>query len=73
MFKSMHCLVFMIYVQHTYIYMCVCVYIYIQLFLKFLQLKVGGIWVLYLSKVSFLEQFFIFSCNGSLLLCIDFL
>ena len=50
MFKSMNCLDFMIYVQHTYIHICVCVYIYIRLyiyiynilFLKFLQLKVGG-------------------------------
>ena len=33
----------------------------------------GGVWVLYLSEVSFLEKLFIFSCNGSLLLCIDFL
>ena len=39
MFKSIHCLDFMIYVQLIYIY----IYIYFQLFLKFLQLKFTGV------------------------------
>lgn len=55
MFKSIHCLDFMIYVQLIYIY----IYFFSIIFEVSAAKVYGGVWVLYLSEVYFLEKLFL--------------